>query len=311
MAIHMELTAAVLFQVIVMLLLIGVGIAAYRFRLVTEGGKKQISNLLLYIVMPAVILNAYRAEFDAKLVKGLLWAFALAAVSHIIAIAAAYLLFHSKKDTQTALSRFCCIYSNCAFMAIPLIQSLLGKTCVFYASAYITVFNLFSWTHGVIMLTGKTTKKEIAKAFLSPTVISVAIGLLLFFCRIPIPDIIGQPISYLAAVNTPLAMMVTGISIAQTDMLSCFTRLRTYKVVFARNLLIPACVFLATCFLPLDNTVLLCNLIEIACPTAAISVMFATKYRLDTAHASRIIALSTILSVITIPVMVFLFQLIH
>ena len=307
----MELTSTVLFQVIVMLLLIAVGITAYRLKLVTEGGKKQISNLLLYIVMPAVILNAYRSEFNLRLVKGLLWSFFLAAVSHIVAIAVAYLLFHKKEDKQAALSRFCCIYSNCAFMAIPLIQSLLGETGVFYASAYITVFNLFSWTQGVIMLTGKTTKKDIGKAFLSPTVISVAIGLLVFFFQIPVPEIIGQPISYLAAVNTPLAMIVTGISIAQTDMLSCFTQLQTYKIVLVRNLLIPACVFLMTCFLPFDSMVLLCNLIEISCPTAAISVMFATKYRLDTAHASKIIALSTILSVLTIPLMVLLFQFIH
>lgn len=305
----MDLALTVLFQVIIMLLLIGVGIIALKCKLVTEEGKKQLSNLLLYIVIPAVILNSYRSKFDASLVSGLLWSFLLAIVSHLIAIAVAYLFFHKKGDSRSALTRFCCIYSNCAFMAIPLIHSLLGDIGVFYASAYITIFNLFSWTQGIIMLTGKTTLKDIGKALLSPTVISVVVGLAVFFLRIPIPDVIGKPIEYLAALNTPLSMIVIGVSIGQANILSCFTSLKLYAITFVRNLLIPGLVLIILLFLPFDKNILLCILIEIACPTAASSVMFATKYQLDAEYASKVVALTTILSIITIPLMVFLFQL--
>lgn len=305
----MELAVTVLFQVMIMLLLIAVGIIAYKAKLITEDGKKQMSNLLLYIVIPAVILNSYRSKFDPALVKGLLWSFLLALLGHGIAIAVAYLFYHGKNERQSALTRFCCIYSNCAFMAIPLVQSLLGDTGVFYASAYITVFNLLSWTQGVIMLTGKTTKKETGKALLTPTIISIAIGLIVFFFQIPIPDIIGKPIEYLAALNTPLAMIITGVSIAQANISSCFTDRRLYGVTLVRNLLIPGIVLIVLRFLPLDETVLLCTLIEIACPTATISVMFATKHHLDAAYASKVITLSTIASIVTIPLLVFLFRL--
>ena len=143
----MDLTLTVLIQVCIMLILIAVGFLTYKAKLMNETGQKQLSNLLLYIVMPAVIINAYRKEFQADLLSGLLWSFALAFVSHFIAIAVAHLLFRKKEgDRQNAINRFAGIYSNCAFMAIPLIQSLLGDTGVFYASAYITVFNLLSWT---------------------------------------------------------------------------------------------------------------------------------------------------------------------
>lgn len=305
----MDLVLTVLLQVVIMLLLIAVGVVALKCKLVTEEGKGQLSNLLLYVVIPAVILNSYRSEFDPSLVQGLLWSFLLAIVSHLVAIGIAYLAFHKKEDRLASLSRFDCIYSNCAFMAIPLIQALLGDTGVFYASAYITVFNLLAWTQGVIMLSGKASKKDIKKAFISPTIISIAVGLIVFFFRIPIPDIIGKPIEYIAELNTPLAMIITGISIGQTNFLSCFTNRKLYGITLIRNLLIPGIVLIFLLFLPLDNNILLCTLIEIACPVSAISVMFATKYQLDSIYASKAVALTTILSVVTIPLMVFLFQL--
>ena len=305
----MDLTLTVLIQVCIMLILIAVGFLTYKAKLMNETGQKQLSNLLLYIVMPAVIINAYRKEFQADLLSGLLWSFALAFVSHFIAIAVAHLLFRKKEgDRQNAINRFAGIYSNCAFMAIPLIQSLLGDTGVFYASAYTTVFNLLSWTHGVFLMSGSATRKDVKKAMLSPVIISVVIGLILFFGKIPLPQLISAPIEYLAALNTPLAMIVAGLAIAQTNILSAFSDLKIYAVTAVRNLLIPQIMLVILRLLPLDNTLLLCNLIETACPTAAICIMFATKYDLDAAHASKIMAMTTVLSIITIPLMVFLFQ---
>lgn len=102
----MDLTLTVLIQVCIMLILIAVGFLTYKAKLMNETGQKQLSNLLLYIVMPAVIINAYRKEFQADLLSGLLWSFALAFVSHFIAIAVAHLLFRKKEgDRQNAINR--------------------------------------------------------------------------------------------------------------------------------------------------------------------------------------------------------------
>ncbi len=305
----MELASKVLFQVLVMLILITVGVIAYRVKLVSDEGKKQISNILMYVVMPAVILNAYCGEFDPTLVSGLLWSLALSVMIHLLGILISAVCFRSKADSRNALAQFCAIYSNCGFMAIPLIQSLLGDVGVFYASAHITVYNLLSWTQGVILLTGKTSKKAVAKAFLSPTIIAAAVGLLIFFFRIPVLDLIRVPLQHISALNTPVAMIVVGISIAQTNLLSCLTDRKIYAVFSLRNLLIPAITLVILRFLPLDDSILICALIEAACPTAAASVMFATKFGLDDGFASKVIAATTVLSVLTIPFMVFLFQL--
>ena len=200
--------------------------------------------------------------------------FFLAAVSHIVAIAVAYLLFHKKRDKQAALSRFCCIYSNCAFMAIPLIQSLLGETGRFYASAYITVFNLFSWTQGVIMLTGKTTKKTLERHFFLLLLSALAIRSARVFLssRYRSLRLSGQPISYLAAVNTPLAMIVRPESrLRKPICFSCFTQLKQTPTRLCWHETADSCLCFSSwdLFSAFDSMVLLCNLIEISCPACS------------------------------------------
>ena len=124
----MDLAFNVFTQVIVLFLLIAVGILCYRLKLISKHGNRQLSNFLLSVVTPALILASYQKPFDAALAKGLLWAFLLAAISHLIGIAVSYLCLRGKKDDpRLPVERFATIYSNCGFMAIPLISAILFK----------------------------------------------------------------------------------------------------------------------------------------------------------------------------------------
>ncbi len=306
----MELATTVFVQVVIMLILIAVGWLIGKIGIMNGTGKKQISELLLYVVTPAVIVSAYFREFDVSLLSGLLWSFLLAFISHAVMIPLASLIFHkNRKEGRTRLERFCAVYSNCGFVALPLVQSLLGETGVFYASAYITVFNLLSWTHGIVLLSGDSKRAGFKQILLNPVVISVAVGMLVFFCGIPLPDILSRPIGYIADLNTPLAMITIGLSLAELNLASAFTEKRVYAIAVVRILLMPCVALIFLRFLPLSETVLLTTLIQIACPTGATSVMWATKFGLDAGYAAKIVAVTTILSVITIPFVVFLFQL--
>ncbi len=300
----MELAANVFNQVLIMFLLIAVGIFCYRIKLISKHGNRQLSNFLLSVVTPALIVNSYQKPFDAALAQGLLWAFLLAGISHLIGIAAAYLLLRGKPgDPRLPLERFAAIYSNCGFMAIPLISAVLGGDGVFYAGAYLTVFNLLSWTQGVFMLSGERSLKSALKVFTSPTVISVFVGLLLFFTGLPLPGPISSAISYISDLNTPLAMIVTGVSIAQMNIFSAFKGWRLYYVSLLRLVVVPGLMLAALALIPCDPTVRMVNLIGTACPAAASTVLFANRYSLDSQHASKLIAITTVFSLATIPLL--------
>lgn len=246
----MDLAWIILKQAILMLLLNVVGIIAYRTKVVDKNGGRQFSNFVLEIVTPVLVVNAYAdVEYESRLVVNMLWTFLLAAVSYVVFIAAVYLLVRQKPGRETEIERFSAIYSNCGFMGIPLASAILGNEGVFYTTAFLSVFFCFAWTHGIMLLTGQHDRKALVKKLCSPTMIGIVIGLLLFFFRIPLPDLLGKTFGYVAGLNTPMAMVASGISVAQADLFHALKNPRVYYVSAVKLLIVP--VILAALFLPL------------------------------------------------------------
>ena len=162
--------------------------ACYRLKIVSQEGNRSISNLLLMIVNPCLIITVYQTDYDARLVRGLLIAFAAAFAAHIIAILIARFLVPEKNNPNYYLDRFGSIYSNCGFIGIPLIYSVLGNEGVFYLTAYMTMFNLFTWTHGLSLLENKFSLRQLKEGLLSPMIIATCAALILFFAQLRIPS---------------------------------------------------------------------------------------------------------------------------
>ena len=198
------------------------------------------------------------------------------------------------------------MYSNCGFIGIPLINSVLGSNGVFFLSAYIVVFNLFSWTHGVVLMEKKFSWKNVRKGLMSPMVIATIIAVLLFFSRIRFPEVVLDSMNYVADMNTPLAMMVAGFSVAQTDILKMCTKLRVYFSCFLKLVLIPVIMIFILKIIPLPQDVAMTTLIASACPAATTGTMMAIRYKQNYTYSSEMFALSTILAVATIPLIVLL-----
>ena len=241
----------ILKQAAIMLLLNLVGIIAYRTKIVDKNGGRQFSSFVLEIVTPVLVVNAYsEVEYEFRLVVNMLWTFLIAAISYVVAITAAYLLIRRKAGRETEIERFSVIYSNCGFMGIPLASALLGNEGVFYATAFLTIFFCFAWTHGIMLLTGQHDRRALLKKFCSPTMIGIAIGLVLFFCRIQLPGILQTTFDYVAGLNTPMAMVASGISVAQANLLQAVRTPRVYYVSAVKLLGIP--LLLTLLFLPLS-----------------------------------------------------------
>ena len=147
----MNAFSSILFQITVMFLLIMSGVFLYRIHWISEETNKQLSKIVISFVNPALMFCAYTIEFKESLLIGLLEAFGIAVITHLLFIAASR-FFLRKKDERYGLERYCCIYSNCAFIGIPLVSAVYGSEGVFYVTAYITVFNLLMWSHGIYLI---------------------------------------------------------------------------------------------------------------------------------------------------------------
>ena len=292
-----------------MFVMIAIGYIAFKAKLVNDLGNRQMTNLLLYVISPLVIIDAYQMEYNDTLATNLLIAFGLAIISHLIAILISTLFIKKKGNEQKApIERFAIVYSNCGFMALPLVSALFGSEGVFYASAYMTIFNLLSWSHGYILMAGKADKDTIKKIVFSPVILSVGAGLLIFFLQIPIPSVFTSSFSFMAGVNTPLAMVITGVSLAQNNILAAFKQIRCYYVMVLSCIIVPITAMCVYLFLPLPTNIILVNLVSTACPCAVTTILFSTKFELDSAYATQIFTLCTLTSVVTIPLIVLLYQ---
>ena len=191
----MELAVITAKQVAVLLLLIFAGFACVKTGAVKIEAKKAFSDLL-YLIVPAMVINSYLTEFDPKVLQNLLQSFALSTVLLLLGLVITFLLtLRIDKEKNTPILRFACIFSNAAYMGFPLIQALFGAEGLLYASAYVTVFNILLWTVGYAMVSGKVRPGEVLHSILTtPVLWSVLLGRRLCLCRVNVPELIRQPL---------------------------------------------------------------------------------------------------------------------
>lgn len=299
-------------QVVIMLIYLFVGVVCFKAKLITKEGNKSLSNLVLYVANPLLILISYQQDFSIKLLKGLGQTLALTALGYAVFIALGIVFIKNKDGVETAIERFSVIYSNCGFMGIPIAKVLLGNEGVFYITAFNTVFNILAWTHGVVLISGDKKQINIKKVATNPTIIATIVGFILFVTRLRLPEIPYTACNNLSLMVGPLAMIVAGVTIAQTNLGKAFRKLRIYYVCFLKLILIPFVVILLFKVLPfeINNIVLVTTVLTFACPSATMCTMFAIRFDKNDRYSAEIFAVTTLLSVVTMPIMIFLQELI-
>lgn len=318
----MTLSAILTQQILIIFIIIIIGVICYKIKLIDDATNSKLSDLLLLIVNPMLIFVSYQRDFTVDLLEGLLISLLLAVVTHIVAIIISYILIRPKKrkvikvdgvntsnridNDDVEVERFSGIYANVGFMGIPLVNGIFGSEGVFYVTASLTIFNILVWTHGVIMMSGSKNLsfKDFLKKLMTPTIFAIITGLLFFVLQIRVPKVMYEALSHVANMNTPLAMLIAGVTIAKTNIIKLFTKnLRIYYIAFLRLLLIPLILLLMYVWLPINETVKITAILMAASPTATLSVIFAIRYNKNAILGAEIFAVTTLLSVFTIPLL--------
>lgn len=300
----MEYSILVLKQAVIMLLITFIGMICYKTKIITKETQKAFSSFVLKVVIPVFIFMSFQTEPSVDLLRGMLWSLLLSVLSHILLIILSMIVIRKNEKTEYAIERFSLVYTNCGFMGIPLINGVFGAEGALYATVYLTVFNILVWSHGVILIKNKFTPKELVRVFTSPTMISIVLGLICFVLGIRLPEVLAKPLDYVAAMNTPLPMTIAGVMIAQNSFVDTITDFRAIVVSFVRLLVLPIILFLFLRLFPCSNLVLMSILLSVSCPTAIIGTLFAIEHNKNAAYASRIFAITTVASSITMPLVI-------
>jgi len=290
-------------QLCIMFLYLLIGFLLYRGKIITAVGSKELASLLVHLIIPAVIINSFCTERTSQTLAALGISAAIGILLLAFSMLIAKTLFRNRP-----IEHFAAAFSNAGFMGIPLIQAALGDTALLYIVPLIAALNLLQCTYGADVLRQSHTKANIRGILGNPIVLGTVIGLLLFLTNLgtKLPDVLGTALSGVCAMNTPLAMLVLGTYLAKEKLSTLFTRGRLYAVSAARLLLIPAVSALVLLILPIDRTIKYALLIAVSCPVGANVAVYAQLYDQDYAYASQAVVLSTLLSILTLPIVVLL-----
>lgn len=293
-------------QIAIMALLMAVGIVLSRRGFLSPQGTKDLGAILLRIIIPCVIVKSYITTYSRERLLELALSAGLALVAFLLAMAIAYLVYGKRRRIENFASAFC----NAGFIGIPLAQAVIGDEGVFYMAASVALLNLFQWTYGVYIMTDRRdsiSAKTIAK---NPVVIAIVIGIALFLSRLPVPGILTSTLGYIAGMNTPVAMILMGTYMAKLPWRKLLDK-RAYGCVLLRLVVIPAAVLAVFWALPISNqNVALAAYLAAATPVGANICVFAQQYDCDYEFSVVTVCLSTVLSIVTVPLMVSLAQMV-
>lgn len=287
-------------QVGTMFLMMAVGFVLAKMGKLTQASIPQMTNLLLTVVLPCMLINSLQLERTPALLGAMEYASLLVIALYALYCLLSIPLFRKQPEATAKALRFGTLYGNAGFMGLPLIQLVLGEHALVYGVINLVIFNVYNWSHGVVLMGGRK-QVSLKQAVLNPGIIGTIIALVLFLCGIILPSMVGNAVSFLGSMNTPLAMVIIGAQMAAAD----------WKAVF-RNRSILAAALLKLVAMPLLTALILyplhpepdlyCTLVLLAgVPTASITAMFAQKYGQDVSTSAQLVTVTTLLSILTLP----------
>ena len=307
----MQISLLLMEEIIKLFVIMFMGYAVVKAGLMKSSESKSVSVILVYLVIPCVIIKAFQVDYTPDVQKGLFLAIAAAVAVHILFL---LITIPLKKIFQMdVIAQATSIYSNAGILVIPLVQELLGQDYVIYSSAYIAVQLILLWTQGKNMLC-EEEKLEWKKIFLNVNIISIIAGIVLFLFRIKLPAGVQDVLGMMNNMIGPLGMLLAGMAIAEVPLKSIFTKKRNYLSVALRLLLYPVLgLFLMKAIqivVNLENSSQILLTVYLACvtPACASVTSMAQLYDKDAAYASSLYVLTTLLSIVTMPVMVYLYE---
>ena len=340
----MEVVVKIIYNVALLFIMMIPGVLLKKLKMVPDGFGKGLSNLVLYIAQPALIFLAYVRDFDAEILRNSAYVFALSIVAHALFAVFAMLCFKGAADAQRRMLRFATIFSNAAFMGIPLISVVLEEAypgATLYASIYNITFNLFLWSLGVFICTSnrdtnadgvddykevsstKVNKNDdnkvkdgsgsILKAIYHPVTIAAIIGLVFFILPINtyVPGLVTESLTMLKNLVAPLSMVVIGLRLADMKFDGVLKDKHMYLFLAMRHVILPLIIIaiiklLSLCGINVEYVVSMVVVILAATPAASSATMFAEKFDCDAQYVSRLVTISTILSIATMPLLLML-----
>ena len=307
----MHISMLLMEQIVELFIMIFMGFAIVKAGIVKDEESKVLSKIVLYLIIPCVIINAFQVDYTAQTVKGLMIAFVASVILQIILLIIVAVMGKVLSLNEVEVASV--YYSNSGNLIVPIVTFILGKEWVLYGCVFRSVQLVFLWTHCKKIIS-RERSYDWKKIVLNINMISIAVGVVLFFTRIRLPEVIDNTIGAVGNMIGPASMIVTGMLFAGMNLKQIFANKRVYFVSFLRMLVVPLIALILIKGSRLANLsadapkIMLIVFLAVITPSASTVTQMCQVYGNDSQYASAINVVTTLSAIITMPVMVLLFE---
>lgn len=301
-------------SVTVLFLLIIPGYLLSKFKIEGPVLAKGLSNLILYGTQPALLMYSFLViNYNVRIFKNCMLVLALTLMAHGLFYILASFLYKNAEQSKRIILRYASVFSNAGYMGIPIINFVFGEEATIYASAYIVGFNVFSFSLGFLLFSGNKKYISVKNIFINPATVPIAIALFLFVTKLNayIPQPVLDCMEMLKNTVAPLAMILVGLRLPDLKLKGLFKDKYLYELLAVRLFIFPTILWaimfgLSKVGILTSSEVMGSVLICSSTPCASATSMLAEKFNKDAAYAGKLVSVSTIVSVITMPVIALL-----
>lgn len=288
---------------LVLLSILVIGIICSRLKIVSKEGQESLSNLLLNLVLPCNIIASFSSHVESdNMARNLVLALVISAIIQLLAVAFGGKLFKKFPKNEKDVMHYGLICSNSSFIGMPVAENIYGSLGVVYVSMFQLPIRITMWTSGLALFTKVDRKSAIKTILVHPCIVSMAIGIIIMIFSPPLPGFVTSTIDYLSKCTIPLSMLIIGCILSECSIKEIFDRSAIYFSVI-RLVIFPLVIFVILKVLGVDDVLLGVSVIMSGMPAGSTTVILADKYDGDGHYASKVMFVSTLLSMLTIPLL--------
>ena len=289
-------------------LILILGFILGKFKLISEKANKELTNLLLTVFMPASLFSAFPDSYDESSANLFYSGFMAGVIIMLVLIVLARLIFNKKwmRRGLSLESQFALIFNNATFLGYPIVANTFGSTGILAYCGFIIAFNIALFSYGIWLFEQKVTLRLFHNIIFNPNIIAVVLGMIFFLLGLHLPGFVDDAIGYVGGATTPLSIICIGVMLSHAKIMKVLKKWRLMVTAIIQLLLGPVVTWgiLTLLHFPVE-VIQVCTLIQ-TLPTATSLGLFAVKYGGNAEEASELVTISTLFSVVTMPLMVLL-----
>ena len=278
-------------------ILMGVGFLVKRLGLVGKEGQKNLTDLVIYVILPCNILTSFTADVGADVLQDCVALFLISMGTQAGCVVLGRLIWRKEEDDKNKCLRYATICSNAGFLGNPIAESVYPATGLMYASVYLIPLRVMMWSEGIAIFSGeKNWKDTLKKVVTHPCVLACVAGIIIMLGKITLPALAAKPVGFLGRCNTALSMLVIGMILSDIRLKELVDR-TVIRYTLLRLAGIPLVIFLVCLALPVSREVRgICTLLA-AMPAGATTSMLAAKYGRSPEFGTKLVVFSTLCSI--------------